>query len=438
MPRWQEEYLKKTITPDEAAALVNSGDRVVIPATSDPLSLEMALIARKEDLHDVEVQIGTGLRDLPWYDPSWRDSFKVYVWHVLEPNVRRMINEEHGGDVYPLVPRFFSKAETQKQRTGKTIVFTEVSPPDEHGYCCFGPVLWDKKDKILSADVAIVEIRPELIRTHGDNFIHVSDIDYFVPTDYPPTDLYPPIDPEPHVAPIANNISDLIRDGDTLQVGVGSATEGLIMAGLVETRRDLGWHTERIPRGCLKQMKDNPEIFSGRRKNLNPGKSIVTAVALTNQEDADFVNNNPTFEFRGPDYVHDICVIAAHNNMVAINNALQVDLTGQVCVEAIGPHVYGGIGGQFEFVVGAGLSKGGRSITVLPATASGGRVSRIVSRLPLGSYVSIPRTVVHYVATEYGRACLMGKSQRDRVNEMINIAHPDFRADLRKEAERLF
>jgi len=437
---WTEEYQRKQVSAEQAVATVKPGDRVIIPATSDPLALQLALIARKDELSDIELQIGTGQRELPWYDPSWHDTFQPKMWHILEPNIRRMINEVRGADIYASIPRLFSKAHEELTRCSKrrNVVFTDVSPPNEHGFCSFGAALWDKKDKIRSADISIAEVRPEFIRTFGDNYIHVSEIDYFVPTDYEPANLYPPVAVEPHVRPTVEHMADLVHDGDTLQIGVGSSTEGLMMAGLVDGRKDLGWHSERIPRGYLKAMRENPAIFSGARKTINRGKAIVTAVALTDQEDADHVNNNPGFEFYGPNYVHDIPTIASHDNMVSINSALMVDLAGQVCVEGIGPNMYGGIGGQFEFVVGAALSKGGRSFTVLPATADSGRVSRIVPRLPEGSYVSLPRAIVHYVVTEFGRANLMGKSHRARAQELIAIAHPDFREALRREAERIF
>lgn len=436
---WKEEYQKKQVSAEQAVSLVKAGDRVIIPATSDPLALELALIARKDELNDIEVQVETGLRDLPWYDPSWHDTFRPKMWHILEPNIRRAINESRGADIYPSIPRLFSKAHDELSGSTKrrNVVFTEVSPPDEHGFCSFGAVMWDKKDKIRSADISIAEVHPEFIRTFGDNYVHVSEIDYLVPTEYEPVNLYPPVAVEPHVRPMVEHMSDLIHDGDTLQIGVGSSTEGLIMAGLVDGRGDLGWHAERLPRGCLKIMRDNPDIFNGARKTINRGKAIVTAVALTGKEDAEQVNNNPCFEFYGPNYVHDIPTIASHDNMVSINNALMIDLVGQVCVEGIGPNMYGSIGGQFEFVMGAALSRGGRSFTVLPATAAGGKISRIVPRLPQGSYVSIPRTIVHYVVTEFGRANLMGKSHRARAQELIAIAHPDFRGELQREAERL-
>ncbi|MFC2017737.1 acetyl-CoA hydrolase/transferase family protein [Chloroflexota bacterium] len=435
---WQEEYKRKLVSAEEAVKVIESGDRVVIPAITDPLTLETALIARKGELSDVKVQVDVPTRELPWYEPGWEDSFDVKAWYLHYPPVRKLFRENRG-DIRVCLPSLFFKHEIDGRpgARGADVVLVEVSSPDEHGFCSFGPVLWAKKQHVLKARIAIGEVHPEFIRTYGDNFIHVSEIDYFVEATYPPVMSWPPLDPEPHTRPIAEYVSSLIRNGDTIEIGAGSTSETLPFVGLFDNKCDLGWHTERIPRGCLKVMRERDDLFTGRYKTLDRGRSVATALALT-EGDAEYVHNNPMFELYSPDYIHDIKVLAALDNLVAINNALSVDLSGQTSSEALGPLTWNGAGGLVEFAIGSLFSRGGRSVIVLPATARGGSVSRIVPMLELGTFVTVPRHLVDYVVTEYGIAKLLGKTQRERAEELINIAHPDFRTELKKEAKRLY
>jgi 4-hydroxybutyrate CoA-transferase len=323
------------------------------------------------------------------------------------------------------------------------ILLTEVSPPDEHGFCSFGASLWNKRREIKEAKLVIAEVNPNLIRTYGDNYVHVSEIDYFV--EHIPSGGAPgmgtlagrmPKEPEPYVKRIAENVSQLIKDGDTIQIGVGRTTEPLVRLGLFDGKHDLGFHSQATPPGVISLVKEG--VITGKYKTLHPGKVVVTSIGGSTREEMQWVDNNPLFLLVDVTYLEDIRVIAAHDNMVAINNALAIDLMGQVAAETIGRRVLSVAGGQIPFVIGAWLSKGGRSITVLPSTAQGGTVSRIVPTLPPGTAVTIQRNCVDYVVTEYGIAHLRGKSARQRANELISIAHPDFRAELRKEAEKLF
>lgn len=370
---WQEEYKRKLVSAEEAVKVIESGDRVVIPAITDPLTLETALVARKEELRNVRVQIDVPTRELPWYEPGWEESFDVKAWYLLYPSVRHLF-QENRGDIRVCPPSLFFKDEVEERPGSRRadVVLVEVSPPDEHGFCSFGPVLWAKKQHVRRAEIAIGEVHSEFIRTHGDNFIHVSEIDYFVEATYPPVASWPPLDPESHARPIAEYVSSLIKNGDTIEIGAGRTSETLPLVGLFDDKYDLGWHTEQIPRGCLKIMRERDDLFTGKFKTLNRGKSVATALALTDG-DAEYVHNNPMFELYSPDYIHNIKVLATLDNLVAINSALSIDLSGQVTVEALGPLTLNGAGGLVEFAIGFPLFQG-RSLNLrAPCYRQGGQ-----------------------------------------------------------------
>jgi len=323
------------------------------------------------------------------------------------------------------------------------VIITEVSPPEDKGFCSFGASLWAKKRQVENAKIVIAEVNKNLIRTFGDNYIHVSAIDYFVEhvsagkgmkisslagRELKKTDSI--------LKPIADNCSHLIKDGDTLQIGIGRATEPLVRLGMLDGKHNLGWHSEATPPGIISLVRQG--IINGRYKTLHQGKVVVTSIGGSTREEMEWVDNNPLFWLVDVAYLEDIRVISAHDNMVVINNALMVDLTGQISAETIGTRQIAAAGGQIPFVFGAWLSKGGRSITVLPSTAQNGTVSRIVSTLPQGTVVTIPRNCADYIVTEYGIAHLRGKTRRQRAEELIAIAHPDFRSELKKESRKLF
>ncbi|MFQ5825935.1 MAG: acetyl-CoA hydrolase/transferase family protein, partial [Dehalococcoidia bacterium] len=375
--------------------------------------------------------------DMDWYHAGGEGHFTLEVGYIV-PVVQNMVDEKRCDCLiaFPFYQYPWDMGEAD-------VLLTVVSPPDEHGFCSFGGSLWNKKAQVRGAGRVLAEVNKNLIRTYGDNFIHVSEIDYFVervPTGRPPggTNLRGRAGEglgEVEKS-IAENVGSLIRDGDTLQIGVGSASEAAARAGVFDAKHDLGWHSENTPRGIIRLVREG--VISGRRKTLHPGKAVATAIVGDTREELAFVDGNPLFELYSADYVLDARVIAAHDNMVAINGAIAVDLTGQIAAESIGPRLVSAVGGQLTFVIGAHLSRGGRAITVLPSTAGEGRVSRLVPRLEEGTVVSIPRSLADVVVTEYGVAQLRGKSQRQRALELISIAHPDFRAQLRRDAERLF
>ena len=435
---WREEYERRIISPGDAVALIQPGDRVAFAYGLEPNDLGLALLVRAGDLNDIPLYVPAPGRDFPWYEPGWEESFRVSMGYVLP--VSRKMMEERRGD-YMVSGLLW--AEDPSVREPVDVLLIYLSTPDGHGYCGFGSSLWDKQKAVRAAKLVLAEVSPDLIRTYGDNYIHVSEIDYFVlhtPTRRAPgtTDILgrKTTGPGEVEKNIAEYVASLIRDGDTIEVGVGGAAEWILQAGVLERKHDLGVHSENLPRGTASLVMKG--VITGKLKTINRDRVVSTACGGGTKEEMDFINMNPMFELYGSDYVLDPRVIAAHDNMVAINAALAVDLTGQIAAESIGPTMVSGTGGQLAFATGAALSKGGRNITVLSSIAREGMVSRIVPQLEPGTVVSVPRNLADIVVSEHGIARLKGKTQRQRAEEVISIAHPDFRAELRTEARRLF
>jgi 4-hydroxybutyrate CoA-transferase len=438
--KWREVYQRKLISAEEAAEKVKSGSRVVCTAGREPLSIGLALAARKEELREVETLVLTPTFDFGWYDPGWEDSFALQIGYIFPGGVASQCIAEKRADY--LVGGLLLWQQLLETRE-VDVLLTEVSPPDEHGFCSFGASVYDKRSWLRRAQMVLAEVNPNLIRTYGDNFVHVSQIDYFV--EHRSTGRTPgtvdlsgrPLGEIPgHIKPIAELVSPLIQDGDTLQVGVGGTSEGLVRLGLLDQKKELGWHSEITPARVIRLVREG--VVTGKYKTIDQGKAVATAVGGGTVEEMNFVHLNPLFELRDVEYTHHPRVIGALDNMVAINNALAVDLTGQIAAESLGPRMFSGSGGLLAFAIGASLSRGGRFIVVLPSTAKGGTISRIVPWLEPGTVVTVPRTLADIVVTEYGIARLKGKTQRQRAQELIAIAHPDFRAELRREAERLY
>jgi 4-hydroxybutyrate CoA-transferase len=438
--RWEEEYKKKLVTPEEAVGVIKSGDRVCFVQGNEPQALGLALAGRLGEIEDVLLCLRTPGRDFGWYDPVFEMSFKIEVGFPL-PIVRQIIAERRCDLAIGALGFIFHEAD----RGPADVVMIEVSPPDSHGYCSFGASLWTKKTECKNAKVVLAEVNNNLLRTYGENYIHVSEIDHFVehtPTGKTPgsTDLLGRHNVEAGEIEktIAGYVSTLVKDGDTLQVGVGGTSEWMCRLGVFDDKVDLGWHSETTPRGIIPLIRAG--VINGKRKTLNPGIAVATACGGGSKEDMDFVNMNPVFELRSAEYCLDARVIAQHDNMVTINSAVSVDYAGQIAAESIGPRVISGAGGQTSFAIGSFFSNGGRFITVMSSTAGSGdnRISRITPLLAEGTIVTVPRTISDYVVTEYGIAHIKGKTQRQRALELIGIAHPDFRAELKKEAEKLY
>lgn len=423
------------VSPEEAVKAINSGDRVFFTPGRQPKTLGLALAARKEELGGVKILVPTPDRDFGWYDRGWEESFEIIVGFGM-PIVWEMMSERR----CDMAVGGLTGVDVAEEALD--VVMVEVSPPDEHGYCSFGQSVWNKKEMVQGAKLVLAEVNSRLIRTYGTNYVHVSEIDHFV--EHTPSETLPGradlrgklvSEPREGLKHIAEYLATLITDGDTLEIGVGTTTEPLPQLGIFDNKHDLGWHSEHTPGKVIELVREG--VFTGKCKTINRGKVVATAVGGS-LEDLEYVQMNPAFELHSVNYVNDPRTISTHDNMVAINNALGMDLTGQITAESIGPRMLGGTGGQLCFVIGSAFSRGGRSITLLPSTAREGTISRIVATLEPGTAVTVPRALADFVVTEYGIASLGSKTQRQRAEEMISIAHPDFRAELGKEAQKLY
>ncbi len=437
---WKEEYRRKLVSAEEAIKAVKSGDYVVFAQPEAP-ALGLALVSRADELTGVRI-MGGGGSDLPMYDTSWYDvypdTFRLETSYVL-PLVRALVAERKSDFT---VSGLFGVPDMTEAKP-MDVFMVQVSPPDEHGFCSFGASLWMKKEWVRTARIVIAEANERIIRTYGDNFVHVSEIDHFV--EHTPSGKIPggtdilgrrTTGPGELEKSIAGYIGSLIKDGDCLEIGVGGTAEWVAQLGVLESKHDLGWHSENTVRGIGTLVMNG--VITGKHKNIHAGRAVATAVGGGTKEEMDFINDNPLFEVYSSNYILDPRVIASHDNMVAINSAIALDLTGQIAAESIGTVMTSGSGGQLSFAIGAYLSRGGRSIVAISSTAKGGTLSRIVPILEPGTVVSTPRTLADMVVTEYGIARLKGKTQRERALELIAVAHPDFRAELKKEAERLY
>jgi 4-hydroxybutyrate CoA-transferase len=437
MKDWEEEYRKKQILAEEAAKLVKAGDYISFTLGREAYTIGLAIASRMGELQNVKVFQPFPGYDFGWYEPGWEDSFGLTIY--MPTAISQQMMDDRRCDLE--IPDILNKSESTLRESD--IVITEVSPPDDKGFCSFGASLWNKREHINLGKLVLAEVNENLIRTFGDNFVHVSEIDYFIPHQATGSIVAGGSlagrelkKPEPYLKEIAGYVSSLIKDGDTIQIGVGRSTEPLVALGIFDNKCDLGWHSEATPPGVIALVREG--VINGKRKTINPGKAVVTSLGGASKEDMDWVNNNPLFYLADVSYLWDARTISAHDNMVAINNAISVDLTGQISSESIGYQIISASGGQTAFAIGALLSKGGRSITIIPSAARGGTASRIVSALEPGTGVTVPRNCADYVVTEYGIAHLRGKSLRRRAEELIAIAHPDFRTELKKKADKLY
>ena len=435
---WEEDFKKKITTPEDAISHIKSGDRVCFVQGNEPQALGLALAGRFGELENVTISVRTPGKDFGWYDAGWEASFAVEIGFPL-PIVRQMIAEKRC-DIEIGSLGFDYHGESARQAD---FVLLELSPPDAHGYCSFGASCWTKLTELRGAKFVIAEINKNLIRTYGENHVHVSEIDLFVehtPTGKSPggTDLLgrKNVEAGPVETAIAGYVSAFINDGDTIQIGVGSTSEWCAKLNTFDKRHDLGWYSEATPKGVIKLMREG--VITGKRKNFLNSKHICTACGGGSMEDMQWVTMNPSFELHPAEFVLDVRNICQNDNMKAINSAVSVDLTGQIAAESVGPRVLSGAGGQTTFAMGAGLSRGGRSITVLPSTASNGTLSRIVPLLDAGTIITVPRIASDTIITEYGVARLKGLTQRQRADALIAIAHPDHRAELKKKANELY
>ncbi|MBN1226385.1 MAG: acetyl-CoA hydrolase/transferase family protein [Deltaproteobacteria bacterium] len=439
---WVEDYKRKLVSAEDAVKLIKSGDKIYCPLDSEPRAIGLALAARIKDLKNLEIEVAAPTLDLGWYDEWATSSTNIKVGFIPRFATERLslASKEKRVDMVCKESSLYLKAalEGRPGERQADICMLELSTPDINGYCSFGNSMWDKKMNVLHSKVVLAQVNPNSIRTYGDNFIHVSQIDYFVESDKGGSDRFRDVmevKPEPEAVKIAEYVNSLINDGDTMMMGIGQLIESLVPAGVFNGKNDLGWHTERTPRGTVKLIREG--IFTGKYKSINRGKIVATCVPLS-PGDEDFVNMNPMIELYDVSYTNSIPVIASSDNQLSICGGISIDLTGQFTGESIGPQIYSGTGGLPNFIIGTAHAKGGRSIIVMPSTAGGGKISRIVPMLPEGTIITVTRPYIDYVVTEFGIANLFGKSQRERASQLIAIAHPDHRDYLKDECKRLF
>jgi acyl-CoA hydrolase len=418
---------RSTITPPaEALSAVRSGDRVYIhPGAAEPEILVRALIDRAPELRGVEIIHLLTLGDAGYARPGMEESFR-HVAFFVGGNVREAVNSGRA-DYIPISLSKISELFT----TGAMpidVCLIQVSPPDEHGFCSLGVGVDCTKAAADVAETIIAEVNTEMPRALGDSFIHVRRLDRIVETSRPVLELPHRAITDLHKA-IARHVAGLVEDGDTLQLGIGGVPDAVISH--MRDRRDIGIHSEMFSDGVMELVEAG--IITNERKTLHRGK-IIAGFLMGSKRLYEFVHDNPVIEMHPSEYTNDAWVIAANERMVAINSALQVDLTGQVCADSIGTSIYSGVGGQIDFIRGAARSKGGKPIIALPATAKDDTASRIVPVLDPGAGVVTTRADVHYVVTEYGVAYLHGRSLRQRAEALIAIAHPSFRQELERFA----
>lgn len=425
---WEHEYKNKLVTPDEALRAVKSGMRVYIqPGCAEPETLVEALLKRAPFVKDVEVVHLLTLGCADYVKPEMAGHFRHNAFFI-GGNVREAVNDGRAD----YTPIYLSELEDlfESGTMPLDVALVQVSPPDAHGFCSFGVGVDASLTAAKFARYVVAQVNDQMPRTYGDSFIHVSKIHACVETSRPLCELPQPKITDLHTA-IARNVAELIEDGAVLQTGIGGIPSAVLSC--LMDRRDLGVHTELTSDGVIPLIEAG--VITGARKNFNPRKIILSFV-LGTKKLFDFVDNNPLFEFHPNAYTNDPLMIARNDNMVAINSALQVDLTGQVCSDSIGTYFYSGIGGQVDFLRGASRSKGGKPIISLPATAKDDTLSRIVPTLDAGAGVVTSRGLVRYVVTEYGVAYLHGKTIRERAKALIEIAHPKFRDELYEYCER--
>jgi acyl-CoA hydrolase len=420
----------KLVSAEQALQCVQSGHRVYIhQGCSQPRALVEALVARAPALRDVEIVHLATMGEADYTRPEFEGCFRHNAFFV-GPNARAAVQEGRAD----YIPIFLSEIEElfESGAMPLDVALLMCSPPDKHGYMSLGPGVDISLTAARRASRLIVQINDRCPRTYGDSFLHVSEATMLVEHSGPLAE-YPRRAPTQEQQAIAKHIAALIPNGATLQTGIGGIPDAVL--GFLVNHRHLGVHTEMFSDGIMELLSNG--AIDNTRKTLHRGK-VIAGFLLGTAPLFDFVHENPVFEFHPTRYTNDPFLIARNDRMVAINSALEVDLTGQVCADSLGSVPYSGVGGQVDFIRGAARSRGGLPIIALPSTARKGTLSRIVPRLNPGAGVVTSRADVHYVATEFGVAYLHGKNLRQRAEALIAIAHPKFQEDLEREAGRIF
>lgn len=430
LPEWQQRLPEeKRVTTEEALTSINNGCRLFLgTGCGEPQHLIHALVA---DLATQDVMIYQMFsHTLAQYvdDKDFLKRFSLKLFFISES--MRKAAFEGKIDYLPTylsqIPKLF-----HSHRIGLDVALIQVSPPDRYGFCSLGVSVDITRSAVENAALVIAQVNPRMPRTWGDSLVHVDNIDCLVPYEEPLVTYHPNPQNDQITRRIGHFISQLIQDGDTLQIGFGTLPNGILQH--LSQKKDLGIHTQLITDAMLPLFEE--KVVNNRLKTLLP-RRVVASLCMGTEKLYRFIDDNPLFDFRSSEFVSDPLVIARNDNLVSISSALEVDLTGQVCSDSLGYRFYSGIGDQVDFLRGAAMSKGGYSIVALPSTAQNGKVSRIVSHLSEGAGVATTRGDVNFVVTEYGYAELQGKGIYQRVMELAQIAHPKFRAQLIESAKK--
>ena len=422
--KWMETYKQKLTTTEDAVSIIESGNRIYVSGNAaTPFPLVEALAERKDSLRDVDVVHVLLLGDDPLSAPGMEGHFRHKSLFV-GPADRKAVNEGKA-DYFPIflyeIPKLFTLG---KGTLPLDVAIIQTSPPDAHGFLSYGVEDLATKAAAETAKQLIVQVNDKMPRTLGDCFIHVSKATKIVETseELPTLEITQSSEVEKR---IGEYIADLVEDGSTLQLGIGGIPNAALSA--MGNKKDLGIHTEMVSDGIVEAIENG--VITGAKKTLHPGKVVATFL-LGSKSLYEFSHNNPLFELHPVDYTNDPFIVAQNDKMVAINSAIEVDLTGQVCSDSIGYRIYSGFGGQVDFIRGAARSKEGKPIIALPSTAKNDTINKIVPHLKEGAGVVTSRGDVHYVVTEYGVAYMHGKSLSRRAQALISIAHPNFRDEL--------
>jgi 4-hydroxybutyrate CoA-transferase len=431
---WTSKYQSRIVSAEDAVRCIKSNQRIFLTGNvSVPQKCLAALVEYAPELENVEICQALTIGPADYVKPEMEGHLRVNTLFISH-NVRKAVHEGRADFTPVLLSEFPLLFKNKVLPLDAAII--HVSPPDEHGFCSLGVEVGLTKSPAESAKIIIAEVNQQMPRTLGDSFIHVSRLNYMVPVNYPIPEMAMAEEGNMDVVEkIAGFIAELIPDGATMQLGIGAIPDAVLK--YLRSKKDLGVHSELFSDGVIDLV--NEGVLTNARKTLHPGK-IIAGFMLGTRKLYEWSDDNPMIEFHRTEYVNDPFVIAQNERMVAINSAIEVDLTGQVCADSIGPKLYSGVGGQLDFIYGASRSKGGVPIIALPSTTTlkdGTPITRIAAMLKLGAGVVTSRNHVRFVVTEYGVADLYGKSIRQRAQQLINIAHPDFRADLEKQAKEL-